>query len=47
MAGEICVNTTNDANCKDFVPDFWKAIAKEMYPGAWSHLCDDIAVRRH
>ena len=47
VAAGICVNTTDDAACKDFVPDFWKAIAREMYPGAWGHLCDDIAVRRH
>jgi len=43
VAAGICVNTTDDAACKDFVPDFWKAIAREMYPGAWGHLCDDIA----
>ena len=39
----LCVNTTNDDNCAAFLPDFWKAIAGEVYPVAWSHICDDIA----
>ena len=43
----LCVNTTNDDNCAAFIPDFWRAIAGEVYPVAWGHLCEDIAVRRH
>ena len=39
----LCSNTTDDSSCRAFLPDFWTAIAKELYPVAWSHICDDIA----
>ena len=45
MTRTLCVNTTDDASCAALLPDFWTAIATELYPVAWSHICDDIAVR--
>ena len=43
---ELCQNTTDDGSCAAFLPDFWRAIAGELYPVAWSHICDDIAVSK-
>ena len=33
---------TPQENCEAFVPDFWKAIALQLWPEAWSSLCVDI-----
>merc|ERR1711973_994473 len=34
--------TSDAGNCEAFVPDFWKAIAMQLWPEAISHLCADI-----
>ena len=37
---DYCPNSGNEENCAAFVPDFWRLIAQQLWPEAWSHLCD-------
>ena len=43
ILNDYCSQSPNADNCAAFVPDFWKAIAMQLWPEAWSHLCQDIA----
>ena len=40
----VCPAFPNSENCKAFLPSFWRAIAREVKPVVWSHICDDITV---
>ena len=42
IVNNYCPGSANAENCASFVPDFWKLIAKDLWPEAWSHLCDDM-----
>ena len=42
ILSDYCPNSADAANCEAFVPDFWKAIAMQLWPEAISHLCADI-----
>merc|ERR1711915_967450 len=38
ILSDYCANSADAANCEAFVPDFWKAIAMQLWPEAISHL---------
>ena len=42
LATKICVGNYDADICRAQVPAFWTAIAKTVFPVAWSNLCADI-----
>ena len=38
---DFCPISGSEEICKFFVLDWWKLIAQQFWPEAWSHLCDD------
>ena len=42
IVAEICPASEDPDSSEAFLPEVWEAIAKIVYPVAWSHLCDYI-----
>ena len=41
IISDYCPYSDDADNCEAFVPDFWKAIAMQLWPEHMSHLCED------